>query len=197
MHLFKFSFLFLLTFFSLEAHALFSDSECLLSNYSAKVSHKGKPWGLTDNVLEISKNDCVITFQNEKMKLFKEKWIIDVCREPVHIKMGTEGIEIIKKTKDCIVGDKTPHKFCKLVQELDNTIQDDGLIFADGPRENLSTEHGKVYCSYLLAMSYLRFGSVFNRDTPYKDFIRGRGQTAVPNAIPASTGTSSVGADLK
>ena len=172
-----------------NAYAIFSDSECLMANLDAKVVHKGKPWGLAENTLKIHKKDCLIIIESERMKVFKEKWVIDVCREPVHIKTGTEGVEVIKREKACVIGDRKPHKFCKTVQELDTLIQDDGLIFADGYRETLATEHGKVFCSYLLSMAYLRDGLVFNRDVQYQDVLIKRDNSA-KGAIPAPTPVS-------
>ncbi len=184
MPLFKFSFILFLSLLITNAYAIFSDNECLMASFDAKVIHKGKPWGLGENMIKVKKTDCLMVFENERMKVFREKWVIDVCREPVHIKMGTEGVEVIKREKACVAGDKKPHKFCKLVQELDNVIQDDGLIFAEGHRESLATEHGKMFCSYLLTMAYLRDGLVFNRDIQYQDILIKRDNSA-KGALPA------------
>lgn len=180
-----------------NAHAIFSDNECLMANLDSKVIHKGKPWGLGQNILKIHKTDCLIVIESERMKVLREKWVIDVCREPVHIKTGTEGVEVIKREKACVAGDRKPHKFCKTVQELDSLIQDDGLIFAEGHRETLATEHGKVFCSYLLSMAYLRDGLVFNRDTQYQDVLikrdsSARGALPVPTVSPTTASQTNV-----
>lgn len=198
MSLFKFSFILILVLSVSDAYAIFSDNECLMASFDAKVTHKGKPWGLGENMIQVKKTDCLIIFESEHMKMFKEKWVIDVCREPVHIKMGTGGVEVIKREKACVAGDKRPHKFCKLVQELDTLIQDDGLIFAEGHRESLATEHGKMFCSYLLTLAYLRDGLVFNRDIQYQDILikrdnSGKGALPVPTVPPtpmSATATS-------
>ena len=174
MRLFKFNLIVFSLFAFTQAYALFTDNECLMASFDASVSHKGKPWGLSENLIKVQKTDCLMVFESERMKLFREKWVVDVCRGPVHLKMGTEGVEVIKREKPCTLGDKKPHKFCKLIQELDTVIQDDGLIFVEGRRESLSSDHGKMFCSYLLTMSYLRDGLVFNRDIQYQDVLMSR-----------------------
>jgi hypothetical protein len=46
------------------------------------------------------------------------------------------------------------------VDVLDQLIQDDGLIFASGKRDNLTDDHGKIYCVHQLLLSYLRKGQI-------------------------------------
>ena len=41
----------------------------------------------------------------------------------------------------------------------------EGLIFAEGDRDSLSSDHGKTYCTYLLLRRYLLDSIVFSRYT--------------------------------
>lgn len=155
--------LFLLTS---QTFANFLGSECLNASYKSTVSHKGQPFGMTKNILSLEKNGCVVIVKKEKLKFMKQKWIIDVCRSPIHIKEGDGAIEVYKRNKIvCREGD-TKIDFCKSYHELLSILQDDGLIFAQGEKEDLQSDHGKVYCSYLLIKGYLQQGKVFSRYAP-------------------------------
>jgi hypothetical protein len=48
-----------------------------------------------------------------------------------------------------------------------NLVQEDGLIYAPGERDDLSSDHGKTYCLYLLAKNYLDEGKIFSRQASY------------------------------
>ncbi len=161
---------FFLIFLSVNVNATFNDMDCLNINYKTTVIHKGPPLGLTENILKIHKSLCVITVEHEKLKFFNKKWEIDVCREPVHIKSGTKDIEVIKRPANC-VGESKGHEFCTTMQDVFNLVQDDGLIFANGEKEDLNSDHGKVYCGFLLMKKYLEEGFVLSRFSFYENFI--------------------------
>jgi hypothetical protein len=165
MLLYKFNLLLVTLFFSFGLQAGIDGLECLQSEFTASVSHKGFPFGLTQNILKLNKKNCELTLEHEKLKFMKKKWLIDVCRAPVHIKSGTTGeIEVIKKKTKCGTNAKAKNdEFCKTLTIMEQIIQDDGLIFAKGEKENISSEHGKIYCTYVLLRSYLRFNKVLSR----------------------------------
>lgn len=154
------SIIFMVLFSSL-AQANFNDAECLNSDFSTNVTHKGKPFGMTKNILDIQKENCVITIKHEKIKFIKNKYVIDVCRAPVHIKSGTGAVEVLKRSGDCL--DRASGDFCKMVKSIEEILQDDGLIFAQGEKEDIKSDHGRVYCSFILLQSYLRNGQVLSR----------------------------------
>lgn len=155
---------------SLNTQAAFNDMDCLNVNFNTTIVHKGPPLGLTENVLKIHKSLCVITIEHEKLKFFNKKWEIDVCREPVHIKSGSKDVEVIKRPLNCS-GESKGHEFCTTMQDIFTLVQDDGLIFANGEKEDLSSDHGKVYCNFLLVKKYLEEGFVLSRFSVYENFI--------------------------
>ncbi len=160
MRYFKFSLLCIL--FSLTTQArVYTESECLDANYEALISHKGFPFGLTENKLTIQKDKCVITVSHERLKFIKNAWVVDVCREPVHMKKGAGAVEVIKRLGACVEG--TKDDYCAEYARIRELIQDDGLIFADGEKENLDSDHGKVYCAFTLLQRYLEQGIVMSR----------------------------------
>lgn len=162
MQLFKFSFyVFCLSVFSSSSYGEFSDSDCLKSSFETTITHKGAPFGLTENRLLLNKKMCVLSITHEKYKFLKSKWVIDVCRQPIHIKKGTSSIEVVKKSTPC---PDSKDEFCKEYKIISNILQDDGLIFAEGEKEIISSDHGRVYCSYLLLNAYLGRNYIFTRD---------------------------------
>jgi len=169
MSLFKFSFLVITFVFSFTSNATFTDAECLNSSFSTEVKHKGQPFGLTENKLFVDKQLCVLTISHEKMKYMKKKWVIDVCRGPVHIKEDAGNIDVYKREKGCAT--KSSGEYCKTFTNIKNIIQDDGLIFADGEKEDLATDHGRVYCSFLLVKKYLGEGIVFSKDGDFSGVL--------------------------
>ncbi len=166
---FNFSTLLLLCL-STPAMAAFTDNECLNSSFQTTVSHKAFPFGLTDTSLTVTKDHCVIQIEQNKLKVVNKKWVVDICRGPIHIKYGTGTIEVFKRIDDCR-NTTTPSDFCRHLTELEVMLQDDGLIFADGDKDNLTETHGKVYCSYMLAQAYLEKGMVFNKNQQYSDIL--------------------------
>ena len=137
---------------------------CLQADFTSTVSHKGFPFGLTKNTLTLTKNNCELIIEHQKLKFMKKKWLVDVCRAPVHIKSGASEIEVIKKKFTCKTDAKSKNDdFCKTLVLMEQILQDDGLIFAKGEKENISSEHGKMYCTYVLLRSYLRFDKILSR----------------------------------
>ena len=52
-----------------------------------------------------------------------------------------------------------------------SVLQDEGLIFAKGSRENLESDHGKVYCAFLLLKKYFKSNEAFNRKESLKNSL--------------------------
>jgi hypothetical protein len=151
--------------------ASFSDSQCLNASFQTKIEHKGRPFGLFKNVLEIKKELCHITIDGQTMKVLHNHWSIDVCRHPVHIKDGPDEVDILKRVSDCKNPTKSEAEYCSQMEEILRVIQDDGLIFADGEKEKLDSDHGKVYCTYLILQTYLMSGNVLNRFYDYEQVL--------------------------
>ncbi len=152
----------------------FSPKACLEANYTTRIAHKGPLFGLLTHELLVEKKNCVIIVRHRRY--LPKEWVIDVCREPVHIKAsGATGVEVSKKVEDCRKADKTEavSDFCSQYRDLMDVIQDDGLIFAEGDRDSLHTPHGKTYCAYLLIERYLADGTMFSRYTDVPELFNG------------------------
>ena len=151
----------ILLFISSNAFAgRFTSNECLRSSFSASVEHNGKFFGLIKNKLNIEKKECLIEIKFKN--ILETKWVIDLCREPIHMKVHSKGSEsVFKRNGKCDGGNKSD--FCVYWGELYETLQDYGLIFAKGERELLSTDHGRTYCSYLLLKKHLDDGVLFSK----------------------------------
>jgi hypothetical protein len=167
MQLFNYSFIILFLSFS-NSYALerFSSKQCLEKNFQTKINFQGPLFGFFDHLLVITKKHCLMTIKHKKY--LPKEWIVDVCREPVHIKVSSiMGVDVAKKEHECIKPDKTKDTsdFCSQYFELLDVIQDDGLIFAEGDRDNIDTPHGKTYCTYLLLQRYLNDSRYFSRYT--------------------------------
>lgn len=168
----KFSCIFLLTISFAFAQARFSPKSCVDASYNMKMAQKGPLFGLIKQEFVIDKKDCLIHITHKKY--LPKEWFVDVCREPVHIKVSSAtGVDVAKKEAECINVDKTKDTsdFCSQYFDLMNVIQDDGLIFAEGDRDNLSSDHGKTYCSYLLLKRYLNDSVIFSRYTDVPDIF--------------------------
>jgi hypothetical protein len=169
----KFSLLgLLLTAGTVSAQMRFSPKSCLDSDYKMTMIQKGPLFGLLKHEFTINKKSCIIQVTHNRY--IPKEWIIDVCREPVHIKVLTAtGVDVAKKTAQCESGDKSKDTsdFCSQYQDLVDVIQDDGLIFAEGDRDNLSSNHGKTFCSYLLLQKYLNESVVFSRYSEVPDIF--------------------------
>jgi hypothetical protein len=168
----KYSILFLLTVSIAEAQTRFSPKSCLDATYKMKMVQKGPLFGLIKQEFIIDKKDCIVHLTHKKY--LPKEWFVDVCREPVHIKVtSATGMDVAKKESECINKDKTKDTsdFCSQYFDIMNVMQDDGLIFAEGDRDNLESDHGKTYCSYLLLGKYLNESVVFSRYTDVPDIF--------------------------
>jgi hypothetical protein len=172
----RFSFLLLIAFISnTYAQTRFSPKACLDSHYKMRMIQKGPLFGLLKHEFIINKKECNLTITYRKY--FPREWKIDVCREPVHIKVtSATGVDVAKKTNECINKDKSRDTgdFCGQYFDLIDVIQDEGLIFAEGDRDNLSSDHGKTYCSYLLIRRYLLDSVVFSRYTEVQEIFEAK-----------------------
>lgn len=142
-----------------QAQQKFTSDQCLKSVFKTEVTHSGKFFGLIENNLKIEKDNCqiLLSFKN----ILTTQWNIDICREPIHMKVTSKGSQnVYKRRGDC---SGRSSDYCSYWQDLDETIQDYGLIFAEGARENLDSDHGKVYCAYLLVNKYLKTGHLFSK----------------------------------
>lgn len=150
----------------------FTSKACVDAVYKMSMSQKGPLFGLLKQEFTIDKTGCIINISHHKY-LTKE-WVIDVCREPIHIKVkATTGTDVAKKTDACVKEDKPGEStdFCTHYEEIVNLIQDEGLIFAQGDRDDLGSDHGKTYCAYLLIKRYMDGGVVFSRYTDAPDIF--------------------------
>src|SRR5688572_18502402 len=97
-----------------NAHAVevFSDDECMESSSKVLISHKGPPFGLTTNKIELDKKKCVMKIYYEKLKFLQSERVIDICRGPVHIKKGSSSIEVIKREGKCQRAEFAKTPFC-------------------------------------------------------------------------------------
>ncbi len=160
----KFKVFLFMIFFTLNTQAgLNSNSmgDCLDTDFKVEVTHKTFPFGLLERVIYIEKNKCVLKFEHESYRFMKKGWEVDACREPVHIKEGVHSIDILKFEANC--HKKSKSDFCKSWLSLETLVQDDGLIFASGEKEDINSDHGKVYCAYIMAKRYLRDGEILSR----------------------------------
>ena len=168
----RFSLIFVLTLSSAIAQTRFSPKSCLDAQYKMKMTQKGPLFGLLKQEFVIDKKDCIVHVIHRKY--LPKEWIIDVCREPVHIKVtSATGVDVAKKEAECMKKDnsKDTSDFCSQYFHVMDVIQDDGLIFAEGDRDNLSSDHGKTYCSYLLLKKYMNESIIFSRYTEVPDIF--------------------------
>lgn len=170
---------------SLSAEASFTLSACLDSSSELTISHKVKPFGLLERTLSIKKERCIVDISSVSYKVMKSSWQIDICRSPIHIKKTNGGIEVVKKDAPC---ETTPgSEFCEEIGSLLKAIQDDGLIFAEGEKSNLSSDHGQVNCAYLLLEQYLRRDKVFGEMTVFElDGERPQETQITPTTTPVA-----------
>lgn len=171
---FKIAITLLVITFSALAQERFSPKSCLDANFEMSMSHRGVLFGLLKQELNIDKKECIIKVKHRKY--FPKEWIVDICREPVHIKIvNSTGIDVAKKIGSCEEEDisRETENFCRQYNEMMNYLQDDGLIFAEGDRDSLSSDHGKTYCVYLLLKKYLEEGTLFSRYTTVPNIFDG------------------------
>ncbi|MBT3234616.1 MAG: hypothetical protein HN353_01555 [Bdellovibrionales bacterium] len=140
----------------------FSYTECLKSEFTTTTSHEVAPFGLTKNILKVNKKGCTITIHHERYKYLKKKWVVDVCRTPIHVKEGAGAVSVIKRAGNCQRPAISRGDFCQTTATINERLQDDGLIFAPGDRELLSSDHGKIFCISLLLNKYLSYGTMLS-----------------------------------
>ena len=172
MQFIKFSIISILLIGSASAQTRFSSKSCLDSSYKMKMVQKGPLFGLLKQEFFIEKKNCIIHITHKKY--LPKEWIVDVCREPVHIKVtSATGVDVAKKEAECTKKDNSrdTSDFCSQYFTMLDVIQDDGLIFAEGDRDNLNSAHGRTYCSYLLLKKYLNDSVVFSRYTEVQDIF--------------------------
>jgi len=183
----KFSIISLLLIGSAFAQTRFSSKSCLDSSYKMKMTQKGPLFGLLKQEFVIDKKNCILHISHKKY--LPREWTVDVCREPVHIKVtSATGVDVAKKESECIKKDKSrdTSDFCSQYFTMMDVIQDDGLIFAEGDRDNLSSAHGKTYCSYLLLKKYLNDSVVFSRYTEVQDIFIEKAKETVAPTLPVA-----------
>lgn len=179
MQWFKYSLIIMLLGSSVYSHAAkFTSKSCLDAKLSTKIEHKGKFFGLLENRITIEKHKCLVkvTFKG----ILETVWKIDVCREPIHMKVTSKGSQdVYKRNKKCEKSTKSD--YCYYRNELMEDIQDHGLIFATGDREDLSQSHGKAYCAFLLLQRYLDDGIIFSTYETPRNIYKTQTACAVPN----------------
>ena len=76
-----------------------------------------------------------------------------------------------------------------------DVIQDDGLIFAQGDRDSLDSDHGKTYCTYLLLKKYLNESQAFSRYSDVPDIFIEKVQKPQAEPSPATESDLPVNSD--
>ncbi len=154
----------------------FSGTDCFDSSFEVGVSHKSFPFGLLEKSLTVTKKGCELTFAHNQWKYLNKKWVVDICRDPIHIKAAEGSVDVFRKIASC---NTVKNSFCKQYTKLKRVIEDDGLIFASGVKSEIESDHGKVYCSYVLIEEYLKKSVVFNKGQNYDHILKNnRNETA-------------------
>lgn len=167
---FKFS-LVVLLMSSVHAQS-FSSRECLHSKFSNHIKNEGQLFGLIKNDLKISKDVCQVEVNFKK--ILDTTWKIDLCREPIHMKVTSKGNQQVYKRNDGC-DNASESEYCQYKNELLGIIQDYGLIYAQGERELLSTDHGQTFCVFLLLKEYLNNGVLFSKYEEPADIFKREG----------------------
>lgn len=158
MHYIKLSVIILILFQTALAQK-FNSKQCLQSKFKTKINAGQKFFGLVKNELTLNKSVCNIQIRFNG--ILETLWDIDLCREPIHMKITSKGTQsVLKKTNNCI--DSASDDFCYYYKELTETLSDYGLIYADGVKEKLDDAHGMTYCASLLLKKYLNKGVIFS-----------------------------------
>lgn len=146
----------------------FTGTECFNSTFDVSVTHKSHPFGLLTKTLSVKKNKCEIEISHNQYKYHNRSWVIDVCRDPIHIKSTATSITVYRKTSPC---DSLSSEFCDEYQTIRDLIEEHGLIFADGAKNSLSDDHGKVYCTNILLNTYLNNDHILHLNENYDHFL--------------------------
>lgn len=166
----------------------YNAKECLDAQFEASTTGKGSLFGLLKQDLNIDKNDCVLTIKDKKYFFIETIWKVDICREPIHLKVEKfKNTSVFKKERKC--SQDAGSEFCQKTDELLDIIRDIGLIFAQGNRQSLDSAHGKTYCAYLLLKEYLNSDSVFvsNQEQVYIDGLDSN--ASIGNGVILDIGT--------
>lgn len=188
MSCFKFSyFLLLISTVALGNVEKFTSKDCLNASFEASVTHKGDFWGLMKNDLYLKKDVCEIVVKDKG--LLDSDWKVDVCREPIHIKATSKGSLSVFKRGGRKCDTNSGSEFCESWKSLKSTLEDKGLIFADGEREKLSSAHGKIYCAYLLLKKHLDEGALFSKYQEPADIYSSGVANTVEEKLPEAKKT--------
>lgn len=181
--------LFLCSLFVLQLSSALASSypqaECVQSPFQVKINRKGAFFGLLPYEFKMTKKRCVIDF--DYREYYPIHWSVDICREPVHIKVEKfASASVIKKTGEC--NDLTS-EFCVELKKMMEVIQNDGLIYAEGERDTLETTHGKLFCMYTLLGNYMVSNNYFSMTSPleFDLFNGGKINTQIDQAINATS----------
>ncbi len=149
----------------------FEDERCLKNEFSTTIEKGIDPFGYLKESLTITKKKCDVIIELQKAKYIKSKWHIDICREPIHIKYGNNLQNVAKKNGEKCTGEK--NDYCEEFDQVRTVLEDNGLIYGKGIREDLTSPHGKVYCTYLLLKQYLSNNIVFSYEKPVEIVLSG------------------------
>ena len=175
-------------FFSFGAGA-FEDHACLMQDFSFSIKRPSKMLDFFTPTLTLTKSACELTI--EQRWRWAKTWVVDVCRGPIHIKFQQFRHAAWMKKESCH-GQERSDKFCQEYRKLMDLIQEEGLLYAAGERDDLQSDHGKTYCLYLLAQSYLGDGKLFSRHASYNPVLsREQGPTMPGMMTPTSAVSSS------
>jgi hypothetical protein len=165
---------------SFNSHASqFTSKECLTSSFETNVQQEGRFFGLLKNNLSVKKEKCKLKIKFKG--ILETIWTIDICREPIHMKVMSKGSQsVYKREKECSTDDKSD--YCYFRNELVLNLEDQGLIFADGERENLKDSHGQIYCAHLLVGKYLDEGKLFSQYDESIDLYKDSRNCEIPTA---------------
>lgn len=142
----------------------FTGTECFQSTFDVSVKHKSAPFGLLHKTITISKKECEIEIAHNQYKYMNRNWLIDICRDPIHVKSTSNSVDVYRKKGECHA---TSNEFCDEYKTIKKIIEDDGLIFASGAKNSLNDDHGRVFCAKLLVEEYLNANTVFGRNGNY------------------------------
>ncbi len=142
----------------------FTGTECFQSTFDVSVKHKSAPFGLLNKTITISKKECEIEIAHNQYKYMNRNWLIDICRDPIHVKSTSNSVDVYRKQGECHA---TSNEFCDEYKTIKKIIEDDGLIFASGAKNSLNDDHGRVFCAKLLVEEYLNANTVFGRNGNY------------------------------
>jgi hypothetical protein len=147
----------LFSFFSFGLYA-FDSKTCIESNFSTNVKLVTNFWGMIKPEFSLEKKRCLLSLNYKN--ILEESWQVDLCKEPIHIKVHQYfSDKVYVKKSNC---SEEKDIFCKKRKEVLSLIKNQGLVFAKGERSTLDSEHGKVYCFYKLLQKHLDGFKVFD-----------------------------------